>query len=246
MEYFVDMHNHIVPGVDDGSQSLEESLALLDMEYKEGARKIICTPHYIRGRNSYSYGELDARFSELQAAAKEKYPELQLYLGNEVLYEAGIADDLRAGMIHTMAGTKYVLIEFNIRIPYNELYKGMQEVTATRKRIIIAHVERYHCLEGRMDRMQELAEMGLLFQMNTEAVEGSLFDESTRWRRKLLRSGIISFLSTDCHDTENRTPDWSDAVKWIRKKCGDNAVSRLCRENAEVVLENRILTGQAL
>ncbi len=246
MSYLVDMHNHIVPGVDDGAQTLEESMEIIEAEYREGVRKIICTPHYIRGHNSYSYEELDKKFGELKEAAQAKYPELEMYLGNEVLYEEGIADDLRAGKIHTMAGTKYVLTEFNIRIPYTELYKGMQAVTATRKRIIIAHVERYRCLENHMDRMRELAEMGILFQMNTEAVEGSLFDESTRWRRKLLKEGVISFLSTDTHDMVNRTPDWADAVRWVKKKCGDRAAERLCCENAEAVIADKIITGSGI
>ena len=94
-EFYIDMHDHILPGVDDGSQSMEESLKLIEMEYNEGVRKIIFTPHYMRHRNSYTYDELDKVFENMKAEVKKIYPDMELYLGNEVLYENGIVDDIQ-------------------------------------------------------------------------------------------------------------------------------------------------------
>ena len=263
MSYFIDMHNHIVPGVDDGSAAMDESMALIDMEYKEGVRKIICTPHYIRNRNNYDYSGLEKTFEELKEKVAERYPDMKLYLGNEVLCEPGITDDIRKSMtsrsdenqkgvdtvstdnntrlIHTMAGSKYMLFEFNIRIPYHELYDTMKAIVETRVRPIIAHVERYQALTGHIDRIEELKALGIYLQINADSVEGSIFDEKTRWVRKLITGGYIEFISTDCHDPESRIPNLKGAVLWIRKKCGQETVDALFRENAEKVIRNEYI-----
>ncbi|SEG13473.1 protein-tyrosine phosphatase [Eubacterium ruminantium] len=239
MEYLIDMHDHIVPGVDDGSQSMEESMALIDMEYKEGVRKIICTPHYIRGQNRYEYAGLEESFEKLRQKVSEKYPDMELYLGNEVLIENGITDDIRSGgLIHSMAGGKYMLFEFNIRIPYHELYDAIKAVVETRVRPIIAHVERYRCLVGHLDRIEELKSQGLLLQINADSLEGGLFDENTRWCKKLISGGYIEFISSDCHDPENRIPSFKAARTWIRKKLGEDMEDALFRGNAEKVINN--------
>lgn len=242
MDYYIDMHNHIVPAVDDGSSSMDESMALIDMEYKEGVRKLICTPHYIRNKNVYTYESLEESFEALREKTREKHPDMELYLGNEVLIENGIADDIRAGkMIHTMAGSKYMLFEFNIRIPYHELYDMMKGIVETRVRPILAHCERYQALTGHIDRIEELKELGIYLQFNSESIPGSLFDEKARWVRKLLTGGYIEFVSTDCHDPENRIPAITGALEWVRKKCGSEVADALFRENAERVINNEYI-----
>ena len=263
MSYFIDMHNHIVPGVDDGSGGMDESMALIDMEYKQGVRKVICTPHYIRNRNSYDYDGLEKTFEELKIKVAERHPDMEFYLGNEVLCEPGITDDIRRSMInhgdesqngrntdsdgsgdkliHTMAGSKYMLFEFNIRIPYHELYDTMKAIVETRVRPIIAHVERYQALTGHIDRVEELKALGIYLQINADSVEGSFFDEKTRWVRKLISGGYIEFISTDCHDPESRIPNLKGAVEWIRKKCGQETVDALLRENAQRVIRNEYI-----
>jgi protein-tyrosine phosphatase len=238
---YTDMHNHIVPGVDDGSENMEESMELVEMAYQEGIRRLICTPHYMRGRNHYTYEQLDETFAAFADMVRQQHPDIELWLGNEVLYEEGIVEDLKAGKIHTMAGTKYVLIEFNIRIPYAELYQAMKKVSAARFRPIIAHVERYQCLTKHEERIQELRELGIYIQMNASSVEGGLFDEHARWCQKLLKKGYIDFIGTDAHDLENRAPVIGDAVKWITKKCGEEVAEDVFWNNAAQVIQNQYI-----
>ncbi|MBR6218655.1 MAG: hypothetical protein IKQ63_09095 [Eubacterium sp.] len=242
MEYLIDMHDHIVPGVDDGSQSMEESLALIDMEYKEGVRKIICTPHYMRNRNRYEYDGLEEAFDKLKQEVAVKYPDMELYLGNEVLCENGITDDIRNGrLIHSMAGGKYMLFEFNIKLPYHELYDTMKAIVETRVRPVIAHVERYSCLVGHLDRIKELKSLGLYLQINADSLEGGLFDENTRWCKKMISEGYIEFISSDCHDSENRIPSFKTARAWIRKKLGEDMEDALFRGNSEKLIKNQFI-----
>lgn len=240
MEYF-DIHSHILPGVDDGSESLEESMAMLDIAYKEGTRNVMLTPHYMRGRNRYGKEELYIRYESFREEVQKKYPDMNLYLGNEILYEDGIVEDLKAGLIHTMNGTKYVLVEFNIRISYNQLYQAIRKLTNARYRPIIAHVERYRCLFKHIERIDELVRMESYLQMNISSVYGGLLDEDARWCKKLVREGYISFFGTDAHDLENRAPYIKDYVTWIEKKCGEEALEQMFVTNAKKMIENQYI-----
>lgn len=240
MDYF-DIHSHILPGVDDGASTMEESLAMLGVAYNEGTRSILLTPHYTRGKNSYTREELNNRFLELQAEAAKQYPELKLYLGNEILYEDGVVDDLKNGLIQTMNNTKYVLVEFNIRISYNQLYDAIRKITNARFRPIIAHVERYRCLFKHIERIDELVGLEAYLQMNISSVYGGFMDENARWCKKLVREEYISFFGTDAHDLEERAPYINDYVTWIRKKCGEELLRQIFVKNPHKMIENKYI-----
>lgn len=240
MEYF-DIHSHILPGVDDGASTTEEALEMLQIAYGEGIRKILLTPHYMRGRNRYTKEELDSIFCDFQLEAGKRFPDMKLYLGNEVLYEDGIIEDLKNGQIQTMNNTKYVLVEFNIRISYQQLYDAIRKITHARFRPVIAHVERYRCLLKKPERMDELVGMEAYLQMNVSSLFGGILDENTRWCKKLVKEGYISFLGTDAHDLEDRAPYVMDYVDWIRKKCGEERLRELFVKNPKRMVENQYI-----
>ena len=239
-----DIHCHILPGVDDGSKNMEMSLDMLRMAYEDGTRNIILTPHYMIGKNKYTYDELDKKFNDLKQAVAEHQDEfegLNLYLGNEILYEEGIATKLRQGEIHTMNGTKYILIEYNIRTPYTEILHSIDEVTQARFWPIIAHVERYQALEGHLDRIEELIDKGCLLQMNISSVEGGFLNENTRWCRKLVKKGYITLFGTDAHNTDSRAPYTQDYIPWIIKKCGEEDAEWMTSGAADMVVQGKYI-----
>lgn len=241
MEYF-DIHNHILPGVDDGAETKEEAMKMVEIAFHEGTRKMLLTPHYVRGKNSYTKEELRNKFEELKTEAEKQYQDMEFYLGNEILYEDGIVEDLKNGLIQTLNDTKYVLVEFNIRIPYNQMYEAVRKLINARFRPIIAHVERYHCLTKHIDRLDELIGMETYFQMNISSVYGGMLDEKARWCKKLIKEGYITFFGTDAHDLENRAPYIKDYTEWIRKKCGEDFLEEIFRKNAEKMVANRYIT----
>lgn len=240
MEYF-DIHSHILPGVDDGAQDLKEAMSMIGVAYKEGTRSIFLTPHYERGKNRYTKEELNIRFAELKNEVENTYPDMKLYLGNEVLYTDGIVEDLKNGLIQTMNDTKYVLVEFNIRISYNELYQAIRKITNARFRPIIAHVERYRCLFKQIDRIDELVSMEAYLQMNISSVYGGMLDENARWCKKLVREEYITFFGTDAHDLDDRAPYIKDYIGWIEKKCGIDLLERVFVDNPAKMIKNQYI-----
>ena len=170
-----------------------------------------------------------------------EYPDMKLYLGNELLYADGILDDLKQGMIQTMNDTKYVLVEFNIRISYSELYQAIRKITNARFRPIIAHVERYRCLFKHIERIDELVSMEAYMQMNISSVYGGIFDENARWCKQLVKEEYISFFGTDAHDLDNRAPYIKDYTGWIEKKCGNDFLKRVFQDNPEKMIKNQYI-----
>ena len=236
-----DMHTHILPGVDDGSVNMNMSLEMLHIAYDEGVRNIVLTPHYILGNNSYTYDELSERFDKLiEEKNKDKeLAEINLYLGNEILYEEGIVTKLKEGDIHTMNGTKYILIEYNTQIPYSEIVHSIDEITQARYWPILAHVERYRTLFGNIGRIEELVSKGCFLQMNVDSVSGSFLDEMRNWCRKLVKSGYITFFATDAHNVDSRAPYCQEHIKWIEKKCED--ASFMLEEAAQMMIDGKYI-----
>lgn len=241
MEFF-DIHSHMLPGVDDGAQTLEEALSMIDLSYSEGTRNLILTPHYMRNKNKFNKKELRERFAEFKAEVNKKHEDMNLYLGNEVLYEEGIVQDLKDDKIQLMNDTKYVLVEFNIRTSYSQIYEAMQKITNARFRPIIAHVERYQCLFKRIERIDELVRMEVHLQMNISSTYGGFLDENARWCKKLVKEQYISFFGTDAHDMEERAPYVQDYVPWIEKKCGREYLEKTFLENPQKIVENKYIT----
>ena len=238
-----DIHCHILPGVDDGSQDMETTMDMLRIAYEEGTREILLTPHYMLGRNTYTYADLDEKFENLKAEVEKRgeFPDLKLYLGNEIHYEEGIATKLREGDIHTMNGTRYVLIEYNVRTPYSEILHSVDEIIQARYIPIIAHVERFRALEKRPDRIEAMIGLGCLMQMNISSVDGGFLNENKGWCRKMIKSGYITFLGTDAHNTDSRAPYTQEYINWIAKKCGEDEAEYMLEGAAKLMIQGKYL-----
>jgi protein-tyrosine phosphatase len=241
MSKIIDIHSHILYGVDDGSKSLQESLNMIKISYDEGVRQLVLTPHYEKGRNHYKKAQLQEHFEILQREAAQSYPELLLYLGNEILYENGITEDLKKGKIHTLNGTKYVLVEFSPDDSYSVIYHAFKELIQARFRPILAHVERYYCLQKKMARIYELRELGVHLQMNGESIPGKLFSEHSRWCRKLLKEEQISFIGSDAHNCDTRSPTLAKSIQWMYKNLSESYCNKILFEYPQMMLENKYL-----
>lgn len=235
---YVDLHSHILPGVDDGAQNMDTSMEMLSMAYEQGVRHQFLTPHYIPGDNSYKPGDLDRIFEELSARAVKEFPEMRIYLGNEIYYMPSVVEDIRKERIHTMAGSRYVLVEFGTEEPWPAIEHAVRELIRVRVIPVIAHVERYSCLVKKESRLQELRQMDVFMQLNAGGIPGGRFDRAAGWRRRLVTGGWISFLGTDAHDVKHRNPRMREAAEWLCGELPERTSEKILWQNGQAVINH--------
>ena len=212
----IDIHTHILYGVDDGAKDINDSMGLLDEEREQGVDQVILTPHY---GPKFGYPDTEVlreKFEAIREKAYKYYPEIQLYLGSELYYQQGTVSDLKQGKALTMNGTRYVFV-----------YAGYIP--------ILAHVERYKAVFGHVDKIVELIETGAYIQINAESLIGGIFDKRASFCKKLMKEGLVHFLGTDCHDFRTRRPNMKPAAEVVRKKHAD----QILYENPRRMLEGK-------
>lgn len=204
----IDIHTHILYGVDDGAKTIEESLCLLQHQYEIGVNKVVLTPHYGEKFGLIDSSDIRERFYTLQESVKKQIPEMELYLGSEIFYKVGESLEwLRAGQALTMNDTKYVLIEFNVNESFGQMKRSVEELLFAGYRPIIAHVERYEAVKRDIENALVLSECGAYMQVNMESVTGGFFDPHWKLVKKLLQMTCVQFVASDCHHMEKRNPN---------------------------------------
>ena len=235
---FVDLHSHILPGVDDGSQDMQETLRMLKLAYDEGIRTIIATPHYEAGAKHVTPEQLSRIRDQVQAEAEKIDQNMKILLGNEIYYSESVPEAIRSGMALTLAGSRYVLIEFSPKETFKNIYRGLGELVRAGYLPILAHMERYRCLYKEEDKVLELINLGCYLQMNVSSLCGGILDTESAYCRKLVKQGLIHFLGSDCHDDKVRIPSMLRAMERLKKKCDEEVLERLFYEHPFKVLEN--------
>ncbi len=171
MREVVDIHTHILPGIDDGAKNWDMCLKMINKSWDFGVRKIIATPHYVPWRREIPVRKIQELCREAEENAKRELGKpMKIYPGNELYYHLELIDKLNEGKVLTLADSRYILVEFDIDVPYRELYQGLSRLRMEQYHPIVAHVERYRCLR-KPGRLEEVKRTGALFQMNQKAFQ---------------------------------------------------------------------------
>lgn len=237
MEEFIDIHCHILPGLDDGSISMEETKKMLEIAYNEGIRTIISTPHYHEGWRTTSISTMEETFKNVKDLIADFIPCMDIHLGCEIYYSHEIIKLLNEKHIPTMANSKYILIEFSPLSEYRYIKNGLQELLLEGYCPILAHVERYKNIIGQLGLVQELIDMGVYIQVNAISVTGGS-GRYKKFTKKLLKYNLLHFIGTDSHDDKVRAPVVKQCIKYISKKYSYSYVKELLIDNPIKILKN--------
>lgn len=211
---------------------------MLRMAAEQGILKIIATPHCSVYFKQTASREIRSICRKAEAWAQEYiHPEFKIYTGQEVLCTADNLERIKRRKILSLAGSRYLLLEFMTGISYADMFRNVREVMATQYVPVLAHVERYAALR-KEGRIEELLQAGARMQMNYGAIGGKWYDGRTKWCRKMLKEGNIHVLGTDMHNTEGRKPDTEVAMRWMQKHLEEEYLEELCYKNAERIVQN--------
>jgi protein-tyrosine phosphatase len=211
----VDLHMHVVPGEDDGSRSVEESLRMLKMAEEQGVANVFCTSH--SGCNRAEGKSYYRSFDLLNEAVKDSGMNVRLHKGCEVLCEAeymdGIIHFLDEGIFATLGDTKCVLIEFLYDVKPNEAIYIVKKLVVSGYKPIIAHMERDYNIPDSMVGM--LIKCGALIQVNAFSFIDNYVEIFNRRAKELLKNRHIHFIGSDAHRIDHRAPTIDEGVKYI-------------------------------
>lgn len=236
IDKLVEVHSHILPGIDDGSPDVETSLKMIDMLKKQGAQAIILTPHYYS--DSISYDDFVKRRDDALQLLEESLmpgsPKLiaaaEVYI-TKYLFNNSNLDKIKIG------NTDYALIEHPFSCDFSqEIYDRLLNLNYDYGiKPVLAHIERYPAFMDDFDLLDEYLDMGCIAQVNI-----SSFVDSPRHLRKklfkLLDTGRIHLVGTDCHNLSSRKPDFESGMNEIKRKCSDKAI-RVLEDNASILVK---------
>lgn len=231
-----DIHSHLLPGIDDGSKSFEESIKLISFLSEFGVTDLILTPHYVYDSdyncNNKKKKEL---FDELCKRVDEKGIDINLYLGNEIYFSDNLLELLQSDEIYPLNNSKYLLIEFPMTFMPKEAKNVFEELMDNGYTIILAHPERYNFLE--IDEIKEFMDMGILLQGNYMSLFDKYGKRAKKVLKKLLKKGWISFLASDIHHgLGDITMD--ELIKKVKKYAGEEKTKQILKTNVNRILRD--------
>ena len=233
----IDIHSHVLFDVDDGSRSLEESINIIKMMRDAGVTDMVITPHYINESKYMSNVKNNTKvLNTLKKELKNNNIKMNLYLGNEIYIDRNIEELLNNKEVKTLNKSKYLLVE----LPMSGHFNGYQDLLHNLKcmgyKVILAHPERYLSFQRDFKKIEELHELGILFQSNYGSILGDYGFGAKRCVKKLMKNNLITFFSSDIHRV--RRSDFIErAKKTMRKYYIESEIDNLVCNNAYEIIK---------
>lgn len=234
----IDLHTHILPELDDGSQDMEDSLEMCALALDSGVNTIVATPHSNQlGRFENFYCEqLEHPFSLLKQKAAEEQMPIQLYLGMEIFVSDDLEAKIRDGALISLNHSRYYLIEFPFDASPLQIDKGLEQIFAADGIPLIAHPERYFCVQKQPALVYQWLQLGCLTQINRGSPLGRFGRHTARTASFLLANHLATCVASDAHSPCARTTSMVDIQDYLYDQFGEAEMLRLTHENPYRIL----------
>lgn len=239
MDRIIDLHNHSLPGVDDGASTMEEAIQNIKFLKQNGITDIVLTSHYVLN-SDYTVPVSGRKETFLELEKKVAKYGVHLYLGNEVYVSDSetLLELLKEGEIITINNSRYLLIEFPLNQNIHQLDKLICELNDKGIVPIIAHPERYYYFQQKYDRIRDLLEYNCLLQCNMSSIIGHYGKKAKKLMKWLLKNDMVSFIATDFHHI-NKKDTISKSMKKLSHYLDSDDFERIIYRNPQYVLEDR-------
>lgn len=230
----IDIHNHVLPGLDDGARTVEEASTLLQLAVDDGITHLVCTPHIHPGRYHNTLSNIKKSFTQFCLLPEIKALPIQLAMGSEVRLSDEILllhRNAQLPYIGQWRNTNVILLE----LPHDQLPMGLASLMSWMKQQtitpLIAHPERNRALMRQPEMAVQLFEQGAMFQVTAASVTGTFGDKAKTLAHWLLQRELVDFVASDAHHPINRPPSMTEAYRDLCEAYSDQVADKLCREN---------------
>lgn len=225
---FMDIHHHIIYGVDDGPKSCLEMFAMLKAAYEDGIRTIIATPHIAPGIKPFSREVLESKVTEARWYCEQNGFDMNIHLGSEIFYNDYAERLLVEQRIPTLAGSNKVLLEFPDKVSYEELERAINTTLRSGLIPVLAHIERYNRIIFSPKKLCQLKDKyQVFFQIDADCLLNERKYVTNKVMKSLLNKRVIDFVSTDAHDVEIRKCNMTCVYEKLKNMVGDRYADQL-------------------
>jgi protein-tyrosine phosphatase len=232
---FVDIHCHMLPGLDDGASSWDEALAMAKMAVADGIATIIATPHQLGNNAKNSGAAIRAAAVEFQRFLQQRQVPLQVLAGADVRIEPDLTRKIRSGEVLSLGDRRrHVLLELPHEV-YVPLDRLLDELASAKMIGVLSHPERNRGLLSQPGVLRHLVDRGCLLQVTAGSLTGTFGSQIQKFACSLVEEGLVHFVATDAHDTENRPPLLGAAFARVAELAGEKSAVELCCSNPKAV-----------
>ncbi|MBO5462020.1 MAG: hypothetical protein J6A49_01780 [Clostridia bacterium] len=236
-----DIHCHILYDVDDGADTLPESLEMAEIACASGTKVIVATPHSNISEEKQNFWNEDfkRKLADVQSAINDARMPIKILPGQEILCRGDFIEHLKSGNLITLNGSRYPLVEFSFTEHSESVLKKLQLLIAEGFVPVVAHPERYAFVTENFDSLLKLKKMGCLVQLNTGSFEGKFGRKAHDLAVKMLGLRLADVVASDGHSPFLRTPILADAHEYISERYSTNYAELLLAENPEKILADK-------
>ena len=235
----IDLHSHILPGIDDGAKTLDVSLEMARIAVADGIHTMACTPHIYPGMYMNDGPGIHKAVAALQMVLNREGIPLKLVVGADVHLVPGLLDGLRDGRVPTLHGSRYFLLEPSHTTPPPRLEDSVFNLIASGYTPIITHPERLTWVENHYPVFLRMIEQGAWMQITAGALTGMFGPRAKYWGERFLGEGHTHIIASDAHSAGRRLPRISEARAMAQRLLGEEEAQRLVVERPQAVLDNR-------
>ncbi len=234
----IDLHSHILPGVDDGAPDLDVALEMARMAVADGIQVMACTPHFMPGMYDNQAPDIRQRVAQFQSFLNQAGIPLQVVVGCDAHIRPDFLDRLRGNHILRLNDSRYVLFEPPHNIAPQRLDDLLFNISVAGFVPILTHPERLKWIEQNFDLVERLFQQGVWMQITAGSLTGRFGSRPQYWGQKMLSEGMVHILATDAHNLKSRPPILSEAYRLAETEVGLDEAKNLVLGRPVMVLDN--------